>query len=182
MESREGQSIQVAFFLETRDLFRAGMDLAKFRLLLGVGTSLCLVTGLVMFFLWIDERAILLQTSPLFIGFPLLAVGGQILRLHAMCRKYVSALESRQRDLQYSFVEDRDGFDVICGKSFSHVSWDDVFKIVERRNYFQIFLSRVDLRMLPKRAFAKDDDITLLREIFKSKLSNRAKLLATSSN
>ncbi|HEX3142604.1 MAG TPA: hypothetical protein VHQ64_01445, partial [Pyrinomonadaceae bacterium] len=72
------------------DLFRASVGLAQFRILLGLSFSLTLIGGLVTFFLAIDEKQILLQTSPLFIGIPLLAVGGQLLRLHAASRKYVS--------------------------------------------------------------------------------------------
>lgn len=180
--NRTDEDIHVVFSLEARDLFRASMDLAKFRLLLGFGISLSLVSGLVALFLWLDEKVILLQTSPLFIGIPLVAVGGQVLRLHAACRKYVSSLEQGRRRLQYSFAAKGEGFDVIWGKSSSYVSWDEVFKVVERPNYFQIFLTRLDVRAVPKRAFAKNEEITLLRKIFKSKLGRRATLSLTSTN
>ena len=172
---RADEGIQLVFFLETRDLFRVSIDLFKWRLLLGLGVSLSMVSGLIVLFLWLDEKAILLQTSPLFIGVPLLAVGGQVLRLHAACRKYVSGLKDGQRRLQYSFFADHDGFDVICGESFNYVSWNDVFQIVERPKYFQIFLSRFDVRAIPKRVITDNTEIALLRKLFTSRLGSRAK-------
>jgi len=64
MSSERGASIQIDFSIDARELFRAAIDLAKLRLLLGLGFSLMLVSGLVIFFLMIDEKKILLQTSP----------------------------------------------------------------------------------------------------------------------
>lgn len=72
MISEGNQIIHVDFSITTRDLFRANLALSKFRLILGLGFSLLLISGLVVFFLMIDEQLILLETSPLFVGVPLL--------------------------------------------------------------------------------------------------------------
>jgi YcxB-like protein len=169
--------IQVYFSLEARDLFRASMDLAKFRLLLGLLFTLCIVSGLVMFFIMLDEKLILLETSPFFVGLPLLSVGGQVLRIHAACRKYVARLTDSQRRMQFTFCEETDGYDVACGDSFGHVSWKDIFKVVEKQQYFHFFISKYEARIIPKRGFHQAADVDLLRNMLASKLGSKAKFL-----
>src|SRR5436309_10073899 len=139
MSSESVSSIHIDFSVEARDLFRASIDMAKLRLLLGLGFSLALITGLVIFFVTIDEKLILLQTSPLFIGIPLLAVGGQVLRMHAACRKYVCSLSPSQRRMRYWFSEAADSYDVASGDSTGRISWNDVLKVVETQKYILIF-------------------------------------------
>jgi hypothetical protein len=175
--SKGNKIIHVDFSITTRDLFRANLALSKVRLILGLGFSLCLISGLVIFFLMIDEHLILLETSPVFVGLPLLAVGGQVLRLHALCRKYVARLAESQRRMQYMFSLHGDGYDVASGESFSHISWKDVLKIVERPASFQIFLSEYACQILPKRGFHQTSDIEALRAILRSSIGVRAKLL-----
>src|SRR5438552_18782752 len=105
MSDRPAALVQIDLLANAGDLFRASLDLAKARLLLGLGFSLMLVAGLIIIFLTIDEKVILVQTSPLFIGLPLVAVGGQLLRMHATCRKYVSSLSPPQRLMCYVFAD-----------------------------------------------------------------------------
>ena len=109
MSSERGGSIHIDFPIDTRELFRASTDLAKLCLLLGLGFSLMPVAGLLVLFLIISEKKILFQTSPLFIGLPLVAVGGQFRRVHATCRRYVSSLSISQRRMKYAFTEGADG-------------------------------------------------------------------------
>jgi len=176
MSSESDSSIHIDFSVDARDLFRASLDMAKLRLLLGLGFSLALITGLSIFFVIINEKLILLQTSPLFIGIPLLAVGGQVLRMHAACRKYVSSLSPSQRRMQYFFSEEANSYDVVSGDSTGHISWNDVLKIVERRRVFLIFLSKFDVRLIPKRAIQSAEQAALFRRILVAKLGGRAKL------
>ena len=145
--------------------------------MLGVAFSVCLISGLMLLFLIIDEKAILMETSPLFIGLPLVAVGGQILRLHAACRKYVAGLTESQRRMQYAFYEHGDGYDVTSGESFSHVSWKDVLRLVERPRSLQIHLSKYDIRIIPKRGFHQGQDIGVLRSLLLASLGTKAHLL-----
>ena len=159
------------------DLFRASVGLAKFRILLGLGFSLILIGGLVTFFLAIDEKQILLQTSPLFIGIPLLAVGGQLLRLHAASRKYVSSLSSSQRQNRFVFSDIADGIDIAYGDSSGHISWNDIQKVIERRKTFLVFLNKYDVRLIPKGAIQDVNQIKILRHILSAKLGSRAHLL-----
>ena len=63
MSEKEKAAIQIDFLIYARDLFRASIDVAKHRLLLGLGLVLVLVTALAIFFLIIDEKVILIQTS-----------------------------------------------------------------------------------------------------------------------
>ena len=177
MSSRPAPSVHIDFCLDAGDLFRANLDLAKVRLFLGLGFSLTLVAGLIIMFLIIDEKVILVQTSPLFIGVPLVAVGGQVLRMHAACRKYVSSLSSSQRRMRYLFHEDGDGYQVASGDSTGRISWNDVLKIVEKQKYFLIFLSKFDIRLIPKNAIQPAEQAAMFRKILVAKLGGRAKLI-----
>lgn len=176
MSSREVTAIRVDCEVNPRDLFRANLDLAKWRLLLGFAIAAIPIVSLSYFFILIDEKKILLQLSPLFIGLPLASVGGQVLRLHAVCRKFVAALPDSQRRVQYQFQAETDGYDVIYGHSFSHVAWSDVLKAEEKPNYFVIYLNRFDAGFVPKKGFQKADDIPLLRSILATRLGLKAKL------
>ena len=135
-------TVHVDFEITRRDTFRVNLELAKWRILIGLLVAAVPIVGLSYFFLLIDEGTMLLQLSPLFIAMPLAAVGGQVLRLHAACRKYVSALPESQRRVQYLFQAETDGYDLTYGDSFSHVAWTDVLKAIEKPAYFVIYLNR----------------------------------------
>lgn len=177
LNDRDNAELQIDFSIDARDSFRANIDMAKFRLLLGLGFSLALITGgLVIFFIIIDEKLLLLQTSPLLIGIPLLAVGGQVLRIYTVCRKYVSGLSSSQRRIHYTFNHAADSYEVASGQSTSRISWNDVLKVVEKRKYFLIFLNKFETQLIPKTAIQRAQEAALLRQILIAKLSLRAKL------
>ena len=169
--------IHLDFSIEQRDLFRASMELSKYRLATGMGIAAVLIFSLIWLFVAIGEQEILLELSPLFIGFPLMGVGGQVLRLHAGCRKYFRGLPESQRRVQYMFPANGNGYDVTWGGSFGHILWQDLFKVVEKRNYFLIYLNRCDARILPKRGFHQYSDISLFRQILCSQIGDKAKLL-----
>lgn len=170
------QTVQVDFEIDRRDLFKANLDLAKWRILIGIVVAVILAVGLTYFFILIDEKKILLQLSPLFIGVPVVAVGGQVLRLHASCRKFVAGLPVSQRRFRYMFQAEADGYDLNCGESSSHVAWQDVLKVIEKPSYFLIYPNRFEARLLPMRGFHQPSDIPILRDILLSKLGPRAKL------
>jgi hypothetical protein len=170
--------VRLAYRTEARDLFRASIGVAKFRILLGLAVSSVLIAGLVMFFVAIDEKRILLQTSPLFIGMPLLALGGQVLRLHAMTRKYVSSLSSSQRRKWFRFSDVADGVDMGFGDSTAHIAWNDIRKITEQRRNFLVFMDKYDIRLIPKAAVQDVDQLQALRAILRAKLGSRAQLLS----
>ena len=170
-------AIEIEFVLEPSDLFRAGLRLARTRILFGLAFSLTFIAGLIIFLLVLDEAKILLQTSPLFVGIPLLAVGGQILRLHASCKQYVRSLPTSQRRVRYSFSTTADSFHVASGESSGIISWNDVMKVVEDRKRFLFYLNKFDARLIPKRALRQADRLVLLRQVVLSRLANRAQLL-----
>ncbi len=175
MATNNDDSVLVDFEINGRDMFRANMELAKWRLLIGVILVLTLVLPLAYLFIIIGEETIFLQTSPLFIGLPLVALGGQILRLHATSTKYVSALTASQRQPQFTFKSSSDGYDSAFGESFSHTAWKDVMQVIEKPGYFLIYLNRFEVGILPKRGF-QPADIPVFRDIVRSKLSGRAKV------
>ena len=170
--------VRLEYTLNARDVFRASMGLAKFRILLGLGISLTLIAGFIIFFLMLDEGKVLLQTSPLFIGIPIIAVGGQLLRMHAASRKYVAALSTSQRQNRLIFSDMTDGFETASGESTGHISWNDIQKIKERQDAFLVFLNKYEVRLIPKTAFDNVSQLQTLRHILTTKLGSRANVLS----
>ncbi len=160
--------------LEVRDLFRASLDIAKYRLLAAVAIFAVLFAGLAYFFSIIDEKKIGLELSPLFVGCPLIAIVGQILRLRVACKKSLSD----KTTVQYMFQEQSDGYDLNWGNSFAHVSWENVLKIVEKPHYFRMDLDKVSAALIPKRAFHQASDMVVFRDIVRSRLKHKAQLFA----
>ena len=71
MNSNDEAVVHVDFEINSKDLFRASIELAKRRFMIGILIFAILIIALVSFFMMIDEQEILLETSPLFIGVPL---------------------------------------------------------------------------------------------------------------
>ena len=170
-------TVHVIFNVTHRDLFRMNFDLSKWRVLLGFVLALLPIVGLGYFFLLIDEKKILLQLSPLFLGLPLAVVGGQVLRLHASCRKLVAGLPDSQRRIEYFFRSDTDGYDLTYGHSSGHVAWQDVLRAQEMPAYFVIYLNRIEAGFVPKHGFQHPADIPVFRSILAAKLGVKANLL-----
>jgi hypothetical protein len=177
MSNRSDAAVYVDFVVEPRDYFRAGLELAKLRIILSVVVVLAFMIGISYFFTLIDEQTILLQTSPLFLGMPVVAVVGQLLRIHATTRKYISALGESKRRVGFMFQANSGGYDVVWGQSFSHVGWDDVEKVIEKGAYFFVYLNRIDVAAIPKRHFRSPSDISSLRSILEAQLGKRARML-----
>ena len=169
--------IHVDFTIKQCDIFWVNLESVKYRLAIGIAIFFLVTGTLIWFFTLIGEQGILLELSPLFIGFPAIAVAGQVLRLHAICRRFMKSLPESQREVQYLFQENAEGYDVIRGGSFSHIVWQDLLMVVEKREYFLILINDFDRRILPKRGFHKQSDIPRLREVMRSKLGPRARLL-----
>ncbi len=171
-----GLPVHIHFSLERRDLFPASLQMVRRRLLIGIGILAFFTAGLIYFFVLIDELGILLQLSPLFIGLPIMGVAGQVLRVHATCRKYFSSLSESQRRISYMFTSKGDGYDLHHGDSFSHIAWSDVSRVVEQSLFFLIYFNHYDAYIVPKRGFQQDSDIPRFRIIVRSKLGNKAML------
>jgi len=167
--------IHVDFTMTHRDLFRASLELAKVRLIIGGAIVLLFIVLLVWFFWLIDQSLILLQVSPLLIGVPLLGLGGQLLRLHATQRKLFKNLSGSERRVQYHLEEDGDGYDVHYGDNFSHLVWRDLTKVVEKRKYFVFYVNGARTLVL-KNGFHQSSDIALFRQILTTQLGKKAKL------
>ena len=131
-------TVLVDFEINSRDFFRANMDRFRWRFALGLVAVLGLTIPLAYLFIVIGEQRFLLQTSPLFIGMPLIVLGGPILRMHAAARKYVAALPPSQLQVECMFRSVGDGFDSVSGAGSAHTAWKDVMQIVEKPTYFLI--------------------------------------------
>ncbi|HEY0431207.1 MAG TPA: YcxB family protein [Pyrinomonadaceae bacterium] len=177
MQTNSATTIHVDYEINRRDLFRVNLDLDKWRLVIGLVVSAIPVVAGAYFFMLIDEKKMLLQLSPLLAGAPFVAVGGQVLRLHALCRKFVSSLPESQRRVQYFFQPETDGFDVTQGESFGHVAWTDVSKAIEKPAYFVLYRNRFDATIIPKDGFHSRAEVPTLRDVLRAKLGQRAELL-----
>lgn len=178
MNSRDDRVIHVDFEMQRRDLFRVNLSLAKWRLIAGILVTSTLMGGLVWFFWLIGDQGVLLELAPLMVGLSLLAFGGQILRLHSECRRFVAALPEAQRRVHFMFATGSDGYDVSSGESFGHVAWKDILKVIETPASFLLYRNRFEIRILPKRGFHQSSDISVFRELLQSQLGTKAKVLS----
>ena len=169
--------VQVDATIELKDYFHAYFDTAKTKLIIACLIVASVIAGFTYFFILIGEEKILWQLSPLFFGFPIVAIVGQFLRVHASYRKYIKDLSDSEKNIHYIFRENGDGFDVVSGKNFGHVAWENVRKVIERPRYFQFVLNRYESIIIPKRFLPAASDLKVIREIIVSQVANRAKLL-----
>lgn len=177
MAEEQDRILHVDAIIELRDYFHAYFDAVKTKFVIACVICVAVIAAFTYFFVLIGEQEILLKLSPLFFGFPLIAVIGQLLRIHASCRKYIADLSESEKQVHYIFHEKGDGFDIVRGKNVSHVSWDRVRKVVERSQYFRFVLGKYESLLIPKRFFIDKSDELLMREIILSHLGSKAKLL-----
>lgn len=154
-------------------MFRAYLDLAKWRIAVAILVISLLIGSLIYFFVLIGEQEILWQTSPLFIGVPIIGVVGQLLRLHAASRKYVSSLLPSQRVIRYAFRAGADSYEVSLGESYSSIAWSDQLKAMEKSGYFMLFHNRYEFGIVPKSAF-EPHGVSAFRQILRAKMGGRA--------
>lgn len=169
--------LQVDVTVDLKDYFHAHFDAARTQLIIACVVVAGVIAGFTYFFTLIGEQKILLQLSPLFFGFPIAVIVGQVLRVHASYRKYIRNLSDSEKNIHYMFPESGDGFDVVCGKSFSHVAWENVRKVIERPRYFHFVMNKYDSMIIPKRFLLHGSDQELMKEIIVSQVGNNAKLL-----
>ncbi len=178
MLETKDRTLQIDTTIELKDYFQAYFDGAKTKLIIACLIVAALIAGFVYFFILIGEQKILWQLSPLFFGMPIVAIAGQFLRVHASYRKYIRDLPESQRSMLYIFREGGDGFDVMRGKSFSHVAWENVRKVIERPRYFRFDLNQYESVIIPKRFLSHGSDEQVMKEILVSTVGPKAKLLS----
>jgi len=170
------RTLQIDATIDLRDYYQAYFDGAKTKLIVACLVVAALIALFVYFFILIDEQKIMWQLSPLFFGMPIVAIAGQFLRVHASYRKYIRDIPESERSLHYIFREGGDGFDVMRGKSFSHVAWENVRKVIERPRYFRFVLSQYESVIIPKRFLSHASDEQLLKGILVSTVGSKAML------
>ena len=171
--STHGSVVTAEYKVDHRLIFRAHLSLYKWRFGVAALITASMIGSLIYFFLLIGEQEILWQTSPLFIGVPLVGLFGQLLRLHATSRKYVSSLSPSQREVRYAFRADAGAYEVLFGESYSLIAWADHLKALEKSGYFLLFHNRYDAAIIPKSAF-EPNGISVFRRILKLQLGERA--------
>ena len=177
MPESKDRIVHVDVRVELKDYFHAYFDTAKTKLIIACLIVATVIAAFTYFFILIGEQKILWQLSPLFFGLPIVAIAGQFLRFHASYRKYLRDLSDSEKNIHYIFHENGDGFDIVRGKNFGHVSWDSVRKVKERPRYYQFVLNKYESLIIPKRFFLHGSDEALIKQIIVSQVGNRAKLL-----
>lgn len=177
MKESQNRVLHIDASIELSDYFRAYFDANRVKLIIASVICAAVIAGFTYLFILIDEQEILLKLSPLFFGFPLIALIGQVLRVHASYRKYIADLSEAEKQIHYLFDENGDGFDMIRGNNFNHVAWESVRNVIERPEYFRFVLGKYESLIIPKRFIIDKADVGLMREIILSRLGHRAKLL-----
>lgn len=177
MGETKDRILQVDTTIELKDYFHVYVEAAKTKLIIACLIVAAVIAGFTYFFILIGEQKILWQLSPLFFGLPIVAIVGQFLRVHASYRKYIRDLSDSERNIHYIFRENGDGFDIVRGKSFGHVAWDDVQKVVERPQYFHFIFNKYESTIIPKRFLSAGSDLKVMREILVSRAGHKTKLL-----
>jgi hypothetical protein len=177
MLETNNRTLQIDTTIELKDYFHAYFDTARTKLIIACLIVAAVIAGFTYFFILIGEEKILWQLSPLFFGIPIVAIVGQFLRVHASYRKYIRDLPDSQRNIHYIFHEAGDGFDIVRGKNFSHVAWENVRKVIERPRYFNFVLTQYESIIIPKRFLLHGSDEEVMREIIASQAGPKAKLL-----
>ena len=181
MPETQDRIVHVDATMELKDYFHAYLDLAKTKLIIACLIVATVIAAFTYFFILIGEQKILWQLSPLFFGLPIVAIAGQFLRFHASYRKYLRDLSDSEKNIHYIFQELSDGFNIVRGKNFGHVSWESVRKVKERPRYFQFVLNKYESIIVPKRFFSDPSDEILVKQIIVSQVGEKAKLLGSKS-
>jgi hypothetical protein len=176
--TQSDRTVQIDATIDLKDYFYAYLDAAKPRLIIACLMVALVIAGFTYFFILIGEREILWQLSPLFFGAPIVAIVGQCLRVHASFRKYIKDLSTSETNILFLFPEAGDGFDLVLGKDFVHIAWENVRSVIERPRYYRFVLNRQDSIIISKRFLTCGSDERLLKEIIALRVGNRAKLLA----
>ena len=173
----ENRILYVDTTLDSKDYYHVYFDTVKIRLIVACLIVASVIAGFTYFFILIGEQEMLWKLSPLFFGFPIVAIVGQFLRAHALYRKYIKDLSDSEKNINYVFHENGDGFDIVSGKNFGHVAWENVRKVIERPRYFRFVLSKYDSIIIPKRFLMHGSDEEVMKEIIVSQVGPKAKLL-----
>lgn len=177
MPNAHFQDLHLDVEFETRDLLRTSFRGWRNRVLIGLGICLLMAAAITYFLISIEMTDILFDLLAVWVGVPLIIIVGRSLQLVFECKKYVAALGEHGRSVHFQFGHVSDGFDVIKGKSFSHVAWEEVVKAEEQPHYFQLLRNKSEGCVLPKRCFQGESDVMQMRHILRENLGDKAKLM-----
>lgn len=173
----EDRIVQVDATIALGDYFHAYIDVVKIKLIAACLIVAAVIVGFSYFFILIGEQTILLQLSPFLFGFPIVAIIGQLLRVHASYRKYLRDFSESEKEVHYIFREQGDGFDIVRGKNFAHVAWESVRRVIEMPRYFRFVLDGPQSLIISKALIKDGAEQALLREIIVSQVGNKARML-----
>lgn len=91
-------------------------------------------------------------------------------------RIYISELSDDEKNFSMIFKPNSDGFDLVNGKNFSHISWSSVKNVSEKDEYF-IMHFRSQPFILSKGNIKDANELNELRLILSSNLGNKVNFL-----
>jgi hypothetical protein len=170
------KTLEVEVTWNVKESFRYYVGSVKRKLAAALIVYALVTTGFVWFFRRIDELPTLLELSPLFFGFPAIAIAGQFLRAHASLRKYYGDLARGDNTVKFVFTDEATVYAVRRGHSSGHRAWCDIRKSSETRSFFTLYRNEYEADIIPKKALKGPDEEDHLRRILRAALGDRAKL------
>jgi hypothetical protein len=168
--------VQIEYTLELKNMFRIYLAHSKRRLIIGALIFVVATSAVAGFFAFIGETEFLLLTSAMFIGFPAIALIGQVLRAHASYRKYLAGMDEEEKRWRIVFTEQADAYEAFNVARSSRISWKNVRKVIERDGYYEFWHNKYDVVVLLKQYFRDEPDHQAFRAILRDALEERAKL------
>jgi hypothetical protein len=172
----EARVVQVEYTLELKTMFRFYLARAKRGFIVGALIFVVATGAVAGFFAFIGETPFFFLTSPLFIGFPAIALTGQLLRVHASYRKYLAGLTEDEKRWRIVFTERADCYETFNAASSGRVSWKSVRKVIERNGYYEFWHNKYDVGALMKHYFLNESDHQAFRAILRDAIGDKANL------
>ena len=179
VENEQERALHLQVSLEVGDYFRYYLDLIRMKILIAAVVYAVFTAALISFFIFIGEQELLLS---LFLAFPAAVLVGRLLRAHASTRKYIADLSEVERIWKFSFRNDGNGYDVVRGDNFAHIAWSSIRSVVEKPRYFEFRFNKYESYIIPTKFFNSTYEKEFLREVLRSQLGSRAKLLLSNDN
>lgn len=90
-------------------------------------------------------------------------------------RKLMASNKLLQQTQHYKITEQEILISSVNGNT--QITWENVFKVREEKNYFSIFISKAQAYLIPKRFFYNSKDVDALKDIMRQSLpSTKLKL------
>ena len=166
------ETVTVAFEIRESDLFQASawMLFKKWYI-----TAFYVVNGIaLLYLLWaLATRGFTIADMRGFV-FPVIFLVIIPAALYWSSRSNVRSLQPGQRQHRYEFAAD--ALHMNTGLSSAVVAWEAVYKVVETKWAFHLYLQKSLFHVVPKRGVSTEADLGRLRALLTTKLGSKARL------